>query len=181
MLVSKTETAISWSNRVDSMTSLAPRSNSSKSPIITKVSKESMSVKVKLRTRMMVVFLFHWGVFSVLSKDIIDVSSVMFHPTIATLAAQGHKLVGRKGIFHVSMICVKKHVSGLFPRYIRGNIGFYFSTNCTYLSCMRLEWEILEVASVQAMTNRRRRRDCCIMTVTKYHGFFGMITESQHE
>ncbi len=48
MLVSKTETLMSWSKPTSAMAILTPRSNSSKSFRMTKVSRESISVREKL-------------------------------------------------------------------------------------------------------------------------------------
>ncbi len=49
ILVSKTETVMSWSKVTWLMTSLMAFSNSSRSPKMTKVSRESISVREKLR------------------------------------------------------------------------------------------------------------------------------------
>ena len=143
MLVSNTETAMSWSKVACWMTSWTPFSNSSMSPRTTNVSKESISVSVKLQGKNQCIDFSCskygmkrlkeiptndgetiienlWNVRTVekrglLSKSVVNISSIGFEATKPTSTAQWHQFVCRKCIFHIGMVSMIKHVTCLFP------------------------------------------------------------------
>ena len=112
MLVSKTETGISWSKWTFSMTRLTPLSNSGRSPRTTSVVKESTRVKEKLRERNYWLWIGDLEKEVLLSQGIVNISSVWFNSAYPTAAAQRHQFICRKCIFHVCVVSMIKHIPG---------------------------------------------------------------------
>lgn len=141
ILVSNTLIMISLSNDTFLMTSCTACSNSSKSPSITRVSRESTRVIEKLKSESAI------GIGSHLFPDPFLLSQYVVHiPTgrsnsaESSSAGQGHQFVRWPCIFQVRSICMIEHVPRLLPVKV-GTIIAYTSTECalrtTYLRSYR--------------------------------------------